>query len=113
MGEAAVRGADVALLTSDNPRSEAPAQILSQMVEGARRAGQPLEAGELARGARGYVVIEERAQAIRAAIAAAAPGDTVLIAGKGHETYQIVGDQRRSFDDRLEAAAALTARGER
>jgi UDP-N-acetylmuramoyl-L-alanyl-D-glutamate--2,6-diaminopimelate ligase len=110
MGEAALRGADLALLTSDNPRSEPPAQILAQMVEGARRAGSELPASALAQAGRGYVVIEDRAQAIRAAIDAAQPGDTLLIAGKGHETYQIVGRERRSFDDRVEAAAALAAR---
>lgn len=111
MGEAAVRGADLALLTSDNPRSEDPGHILAQMVQGAARAGAAIDPGTLADATAGYVVIEDRAEAIRAAVQAARPGDTVLLAGKGHETYQIVGREKRSFDDRLEAAAALAARG--
>ncbi|HEX6240513.1 MAG TPA: UDP-N-acetylmuramoyl-L-alanyl-D-glutamate--2,6-diaminopimelate ligase [Polyangiales bacterium] len=111
MGEAAVRGADVSVLTSDNPRSEIPAQILAQMVVGAERAGQARSLEQIKSHQNGYVVIEDRAEAIRCAIATAEPGDTLLIAGKGHETYQIVGRERRSFDDRLEAAAALAAWG--
>lgn len=110
MGEAAVRGADLTLLTSDNPRSEEPLAILRQMEVGARRVASPMSAAELPQATRGYLVMEDRAQAIRAAVFAAQPGDTVLIAGKGHETYQIVGRERRSFDDRLEAASALRAR---
>jgi UDP-N-acetylmuramoyl-L-alanyl-D-glutamate--2,6-diaminopimelate ligase len=110
MGEAAVRGADVAVLTSDNPRTEDPLQILAEMEAGARRAGSALSALD-ASSERGYVVMVERAQAIRAAIAAARPGDTVLLAGKGHETYQIIGRERRSFDDRVEAAQALASWG--
>jgi UDP-N-acetylmuramoyl-L-alanyl-D-glutamate--2,6-diaminopimelate ligase len=111
MGEAAVRGADLALLTSDNPRSEAPAQILAEMVQGAARCGVAIDPRALADATQGYMVIEDRAEAIRAAVAAARPGDTVLLAGKGHETYQIIGREKRSFDDRVEAAAALAARG--
>jgi UDP-N-acetylmuramoyl-L-alanyl-D-glutamate--2,6-diaminopimelate ligase len=110
MGEAAVRGADIALLTSDNPRTEDPLQILAEMESGARRAGSVL--GELgAAGQRGYVVIAERGEAIRAAVAAARPGDTLLLAGKGHETYQIIGRERRPFDDRVEATQALASWG--
>jgi UDP-N-acetylmuramoyl-L-alanyl-D-glutamate--2,6-diaminopimelate ligase len=110
MGEAALRGADLALLTSDNPRTEDPLHILAQMESGAARAGRALELAQLSADTRGYTVIADRAAAIRAAIAAARPGDTVLIAGKGHETYQIVGREKRSFDDRVEAAQALAQR---
>ena len=110
MGEAAVRGADLALLTSDNPRSEDPRSILAEMEVGAARVGQAIAGTELATSARGYAVIEDRAQAIQAAIAAARPGDTVLLAGKGHETYQIVGREKRTFDDREQAAFALSSR---
>jgi UDP-N-acetylmuramoyl-L-alanyl-D-glutamate--2,6-diaminopimelate ligase len=113
MGEAAVLGADVAVLTSDNPRSEDPAHILAQMETGAQRAASALSVDELAGASRGYVCIEDRGTAIRAAIQAARPGDSVLLAGKGHETYQIVGREKRSFDDRVEAAAALAERGGR
>jgi len=112
MAEAAVRGADVALLTSDNPRTEQPAAILEQMEIGARRAGVAIAASELPAATRGYTVIEDRAAAIRAAISAAKPGDSVLLVGKGHETYQIIGSEKRPFDDRVEAASALRARGD-
>jgi UDP-N-acetylmuramoyl-L-alanyl-D-glutamate--2,6-diaminopimelate ligase len=109
MGEAAVRGADVAVLTSDNPRTEDPLRILTAMEEGARRAGSAL--AEPGAAGQGYVVIADRAQAIRAAIAAARPGDSVLLAGKGHETYQVIGREKRGFDDRVEAAQALASWG--
>jgi UDP-N-acetylmuramoyl-L-alanyl-D-glutamate--2,6-diaminopimelate ligase len=110
MGEAALRGADLAVLTSDNPRTEDPLRILAEMELGAARAGQKIAEETLASAARGYAVISDRAQAIRAAIAAARPGDTVLLAGKGHETYQIIGREKRDFDDRVQAARALAAR---
>jgi UDP-N-acetylmuramoyl-L-alanyl-D-glutamate--2,6-diaminopimelate ligase len=58
-------------------------------------------------GAKGFVVIPDRAEAIREAIRMAAPEDVVLIAGKGHETYQIIGKEKRDFDDRRVAAGAL------
>ncbi len=98
MGEVAARGADVALVTSDNPRSEDPQLIADAIVAGVARAG-------------GTAHVElDRALAIAQAIAGAAPGDTVLIAGKGHEPYQIIGPITRPFDDRDEARRALTAR---
>ncbi len=89
MAEVASRMADVVILTEDNPRSEDPEQILDD-----------LEAG--ARGGFGTHVerIRDRRTAIREALSLAEPGDTVLLAGKGHETYQIVGDQVTAFDDR-------------
>jgi UDP-N-acetylmuramoyl-L-alanyl-D-glutamate--2,6-diaminopimelate ligase len=61
--------------------------------------------------ARGYAIIPDRAQAIFAALEAARAGDTVLLAGKGHETYQVVGSTRYAFDDRIQAARALTSLG--
>jgi UDP-N-acetylmuramoyl-L-alanyl-D-glutamate--2,6-diaminopimelate ligase len=111
MAEAALHGADVALLTSDNPRTEDPLRILAEMEAGAARTGRALAPTELARGGPGYLVIADRAQAIAAAITAAQAGDTVLIAGKGHETYQIVGREKRHFDDREQAALALAQQG--
>jgi UDP-N-acetylmuramoyl-L-alanyl-D-glutamate--2,6-diaminopimelate ligase len=107
MGEAALRGADLALLTSDNPRTEDPARILAEMEVGAARAGQRIERDALATAGSGYAVIVDRAEAIQVAIQAARPGDTVLLAGKGHETYQIIGREKRDFDDREQAARAL------
>jgi UDP-N-acetylmuramoyl-L-alanyl-D-glutamate--2,6-diaminopimelate ligase len=98
MAAAVARHADCAYLTSDNPRSEDPEAILDEM-----------EAGLHGSDVQAFRVVD-RAEAIRAAIRAAEPGDTVLIAGKGHETYQIFKDSVVPFDDRLEAARALAAK---
>ena len=75
------------------------------------RAERSCRAGALADAARGYHVEVDRRQAIRVAAAAARSGDVLLIAGKGHEDYQIVGSTRLHFDDREEAARALAAGG--
>jgi UDP-N-acetylmuramyl tripeptide synthase len=97
MGAAARRGADLVVLTSDNPRSEDPAAIIDQV-----RAGM---------GDTGEVVVEpDRAGAIGAAVAMAADGDMVVIAGKGHETEQVFADRAVPFDDRDAARRALAAR---
>jgi len=110
MGEAAARDADLAIVTSDNPRTEAPEAIVAMIVEGVRRQAVPeLAPDALATAARGACVIVDRRQAIRAAIGAARAGDVVLLAGKGHEDYQILGTQRVHFDDREEARAAFAA----
>jgi UDP-N-acetylmuramoyl-L-alanyl-D-glutamate--2,6-diaminopimelate ligase len=111
MGKAAVELGDVAIVTSDNPRSEPPSQILSEIERGILGAGGVAIAhGELARATRGYCLCEDRRQAIALALRAAQPGDTVLIAGKGHEKIQIIGQRREPFDDVAEARAALRAR---
>lgn len=110
MGEAAAKGADVAILTSDNPRTEDPHAILAEIEPGVLGAGMA-RAGDLAHASRGYDVCEDRREAIRRAITAARPGDTVLIAGKGHEDYQIRGTTKLHFSDREEAGAAIAARG--
>ncbi|GAB4149575.1 MAG: UDP-N-acetylmuramoyl-L-alanyl-D-glutamate--2,6-diaminopimelate ligase [Planctomycetota bacterium] len=99
MARAVARYADGAFLTSDNPRSEDPEAILSDVEGGIR--GTNVD----------YWRIADRGEAIRAAIARAEAGDTVLIAGKGHETYQLLKDSVLPFDDRHEAARALAARG--
>ena len=98
MGAIAARLADAVVVTSDNPRTEDPDQILADVV-----AGIP-EGTELQ-------VEGDRATAIAGAIAAARPQDLVLIAGKGHEDYQILGTTKIHFDDREEAEKALRARG--
>ncbi|MGW6913206.1 UDP-N-acetylmuramoyl-L-alanyl-D-glutamate--2,6-diaminopimelate ligase [Kitasatospora sp. NPDC054939] len=92
MGSIAARLADTAVLTSDNPRSEDPLAILATMLTGA--AAVP----EAERGA--VLVVPDRAEAIRQAVAGARAGDTVLVAGKGHELGQYVRDEIRPFDDR-------------
>src|SRR6185312_2552182 len=104
MGAAAVRLADVAIFTSDNPRSEDPLGILAEMLHGVL--GVPL-------GERGRLIIEpDRAAAIDLAVAMAGKGDVVLVAGKGHETGQYVGAAVLPFDDAEVTAAALARHAE-
>jgi UDP-N-acetylmuramoyl-L-alanyl-D-glutamate--2,6-diaminopimelate ligase len=98
MGEAAGRGADLCFVTSDNPRSEQPGTIVDAILPGLRAASAQ------------YVVELDRSRAIEQAVLQALPGDVVLIAGKGHEDYQIIGAEKRHFDDREEAERALTVR---
>jgi UDP-N-acetylmuramoyl-L-alanyl-D-glutamate--2,6-diaminopimelate ligase len=109
MGEVAARGADLAVVTSDNPRTEDPAAILAEIVPGLERAGaHRLDAARAAlAGEDGYLVVPDRREAISVALSAARAGDAVLIAGKGHEDYQVVGRERLPFDDREEARRAL------
>ena len=95
MGACAEAGADAVVVTSDNPRSERAADIAAEILAGMRAPSRA-------------TVIEDRAQAIRAAIAAAAEGDIVLVAGKGHEATQIIGSSVRPFSDRAEVADACS-----
>jgi UDP-N-acetylmuramoyl-L-alanyl-D-glutamate--2,6-diaminopimelate ligase len=97
MGKIGAELADVAVVTSDNPRTEDPARILEDVV-----AGIPESAT--------YLVIGDRASAIQRAIETAQTGDGVLIAGKGHEDYQILGTEKIHFDDREQARNALSKR---
>jgi UDP-N-acetylmuramoyl-L-alanyl-D-glutamate--2,6-diaminopimelate ligase len=111
MGQAAASRADLAIVTSDNPRTEKPESIIEMILEGVRRAGKAeRSAAELAQGLTGYHVEVDRWTAISRAVAAARVGDVVLLAGKGHEDYQIIGTQKTHFDDREIAAAAFAAR---
>ena len=89
MGRIAARGADLLVVTDDNPRSEDPAVITDAILHGVAQA----------HGLGRARVIHDRALAIRSALAAASVGDVVLVAGKGHEEYQIVGTERRVFSD--------------
>jgi UDP-N-acetylmuramoyl-L-alanyl-D-glutamate--2,6-diaminopimelate ligase len=96
------------VVTSDNPRGEDPLSIIGEIVPGLERAGaHRVTAAAAEGGERGYAVVPDRREAIAFALAAARPGDAVLIAGKGHEDYQIVGADRHHFDDREEARRAL------
>jgi len=108
MGEIAARGSDVVVVTNDNPRSEDPGAIIAEIIAGAEAV-----AGCEGPGGAELVVIEDRREAIRHAVGVAEAGDLVLIAGKGHEDYQIVGDERRHFDDREEARAAVAGASHR
>ncbi len=96
MGAALLAGADVAIFTSDNPRSEDPAQIIKEMVSG------------LTRPATSSIELD-RKRAIEIAVAAAKPGDVVVILGKGHEPGQEIAGVKHNFDDRLVLAAAIEA----
>ena len=100
MGRIAAELADLVVVTDDNPRSVDPAAIRREILTGAAEAG----------GAARVVEIGDRRAAIDHAVAWAAPGDVVLITGKGHETGQTRGGQTYPFDDRLELAASLEAR---
>jgi len=94
MGEIAAENADHVIVTDDNPRSENPDAIRAAILAAAKGAKE----------------IGDRAEAIRAGIAALQPGDVLLIAGKGHETGQIVGDKTLPFSDHDAVAAALASR---
>jgi UDP-N-acetylmuramoyl-L-alanyl-D-glutamate--2,6-diaminopimelate ligase len=98
MGRAAAEGADVAVLTTDNPRSEDPVEIAKQALGGLRQG--PAEA----------IVEPDRRVAMRLAFARATRGDVVVVAGKGHETGQTVAGRTRPFDDRVVALEELRAR---
>ena len=100
MGRAATVNADLSVITSDNPRGEDPLAIIQEIVPGAREGGGP------------YVVEADRRAAIRLAVSEAGPGDVVVIAGKGHETYQELADRTIAFDDRDVAAEEIRALGE-
>ena len=94
MGRIASREADIAIFTSDNPRTENPEVILDQMEAGKWEGSRTLR-------------ISDRAQAIHTAVMLAAAGDIILVAGKGHETYQSIGTEKRHFDDREVLAEAF------
>ena len=94
MGRIASREADVAIFTSDNPRTEDPEHILDQIMQGVEAGAQTLR-------------ITDRSQAIRTAVMMAAEGDIILVAGKGHEDYQIIGREKIHFDDREQVRAAF------
>lgn len=97
MGKIAAELADVAVVTSDNPRTEDPERILQDILGGISETVKP-------------IVICDRATAIRTAILQAQPGDGILLAGKGHEDYQILGTEKIHFDDREHAREALEDR---
>lgn len=113
MGEVAARYSDLVVLTSDNPRTEDPLSIIGEVEQGFQI--HSLEEWhqdrmEAWRTGKGYLKVPDRREAIRIAIQIAHPGDIVLIAGKGHEDYQIIGKKRIPFDDRVEARKALEER---
>jgi UDP-N-acetylmuramoyl-L-alanyl-D-glutamate--2,6-diaminopimelate ligase len=117
MGRVAAGMSDLAIVTSDNPRTEDPLTIMEQVRAGITPLGiKEFVAEELVETSRrdvstvaekGFVMLENRRKAIRLAVRLAKPGDIVLLAGKGHENYQIIGKTKHHFDDREEAGQAL------
>ncbi|MCP4682002.1 MAG: UDP-N-acetylmuramoyl-L-alanyl-D-glutamate--2,6-diaminopimelate ligase [Desulfobacterales bacterium] len=108
MGEIAGRLSDLAVITSDNPRTEDPMTIIEQITMGIQKVSQKVDnthGGSI----KGYLVAPDRNQAIKTGIDSSCPGDTILIAGKGHETYQIIGDNTISFDDRIAVQKIIDA----
>ncbi len=107
MGRAAL-AADYAIVTSDNPRSEDPASIVAEIVAGMEEGGTG-GGDACATDSPAFEVVLDRREAIGRAVSLARPGDVVLIAGKGHEDYQIIGDATIHFDDGEEALLAMRA----
>jgi UDP-N-acetylmuramoyl-L-alanyl-D-glutamate--2,6-diaminopimelate ligase len=108
MGQAAAEKSQLVIVTSDNPRTEDPLAIIREIEPGLKQSGLPrINAVAAQSGETGYLVVPDRREAIRLAVALARPGEAVLVAGKGHENYQIWGAERRHFDDREEVALAL------
>jgi UDP-N-acetylmuramoyl-L-alanyl-D-glutamate--2,6-diaminopimelate ligase len=109
MGEIAGRVADLPILTSDNPRSEDPLRIIAEVEAGLASTSLERIAAAAAATKAGYLVEPDRRAAIAIALKVAASGDLVVIAGKGHEDYQLVAGRRLDFDDR-EVVRELMAR---
>jgi UDP-N-acetylmuramoyl-L-alanyl-D-glutamate--2,6-diaminopimelate ligase len=95
MGEVAGENSDLVIITSDNPRNEDPIRIIAEVVDGLEPTGTPFQ------------VYPDRREAIYRAISMAGTNDVVMIAGKGHETFQMIGQDKFHFDDREVAAEAL------
>jgi UDP-N-acetylmuramoyl-L-alanyl-D-glutamate--2,6-diaminopimelate ligase len=108
MGAAAGTRANLLVATSDNPRTEDPLAILKEIEPGLLKSGKrALDPRHARAGADGYCIVADRREAIELALRCAGSGDAVVIAGKGHEDYQIVGTDKRPFDDRAEAQRVL------
>jgi UDP-N-acetylmuramoyl-L-alanyl-D-glutamate--2,6-diaminopimelate ligase len=99
MGRAAAELSDHVVVTSDNPRSEDPLLIINDILVGVQKCDTPFD------------VLPDRREAIRKAISLARPGDVVILAGKGHENYQVLGSSTIHFDDREVAEETLAAMG--
>jgi UDP-N-acetylmuramoyl-L-alanyl-D-glutamate--2,6-diaminopimelate ligase len=99
MGEVTGRLSDLTILSSDNPKQEDPLKIISDIVVGLQKTNGK------------YMIEPDREKAIHQAVDEARPGDIVLLAGKGHENYQIYADRTEEFDDREMARSALRERG--
>ncbi|MFP4038939.1 MAG: UDP-N-acetylmuramoyl-L-alanyl-D-glutamate--2,6-diaminopimelate ligase [Desulfosudaceae bacterium] len=110
MGRIASENADLVVVTSDNPRGEDPAGIIEDILAGMENAGEQVDSPEklgCRDGRRRFLVEPDRRLAILAAVLASAPADSVVVAGKGSETYQLIKGRKEDFDDRQEARQAL------
>ena len=115
MGQIAGKLCDLSIITSDNPRTEPPMEIINQILDGTKKAtSNTYMPSDLTTGfqKKGCVIEPDRKTAIQLSIKVSRPGDIVLIAGKGNETYQIIGNNAISFDDREEAKTALSKLGD-
>ncbi|MFA4974299.1 MAG: UDP-N-acetylmuramoyl-L-alanyl-D-glutamate--2,6-diaminopimelate ligase [bacterium] len=101
MGKIAAGLADISIVTSDNPRTEDPSAIIEEIIPGVKDESTPYD------GSTGYEVIVDRRDAITRAVELSSDGDVLVVAGKGHEDYQIVGETKHHFDDREELARLL------
>ncbi len=114
MGAAALAGSDVVIVTSDNPRTEDPLVIIGEIETGMSEAGIKLKPANgnpfVVTGKTPYYVIPDRHEAVATAIGLARPGDVVVLAGKGHEDYQLVGEKKIHFDDREAAREEIRKR---
>ena len=111
MGAVAARLSDLVIITSDNPRSEDPEQIIEEIKRGiVMPADRVPPKGQQGPRATPYLAIVDRKAAIETAVRDAKPGDLVLVAGKGHERYQVIGERVLPFDDVEVARAALGRR---
>jgi UDP-N-acetylmuramoyl-L-alanyl-D-glutamate--2,6-diaminopimelate ligase len=114
MGAAAIKGSDIVIVTSDNPRTEDPLSIIRDIEQGLVERGIKTSAREaatpVAPGKKPYTLIPDRHEAVSVAVGLARPGDVVVLAGKGHEDYQIIGEKKIRFDDRKVAREEIRKR---
>jgi len=114
MGAAAIQGSDIVIITSDNPRTEDPLSIIRDIEQGLVDRGVKTSAQDAAKqvapGKKPYSIIPGRHEAVAVAVGLAKPGDVVVLAGKGHEDYQIIGEKKMRFDDRQVAREEIRKR---
>jgi UDP-N-acetylmuramoyl-L-alanyl-D-glutamate--2,6-diaminopimelate ligase len=114
MGAAAIKESDIVIITSDNPRTEDPLSIIREIEKGLAEHGvkisSPDAAQQIAPGKKPYYIIPGRHEAVAVAVGLARPGDSVVLAGKGHENYQIIGENKMHFDDREVAREEIRKR---
>ncbi|MBW2650896.1 MAG: UDP-N-acetylmuramoyl-L-alanyl-D-glutamate--2,6-diaminopimelate ligase, partial [Deltaproteobacteria bacterium] len=112
MGKIAARLSDLAIITSDNPRTEDPSRIMDEIEMGIDADSSRYSPEDIINGfsEKGYTVIADRRRAIDLAVSIAGKSDIVLVAGKGHEDYQIMGTEKFPFDDRVVVREALSGR---